>query len=194
MAPSNLKWGKIHPVSREWGKICPAVTLKRLFGSQLRADLLAVLLLGEGGAVHVRALAAMVGGHSTNVSREVKMLAAEGIVSLAKEGRKVVVQPLVDDPLVEALREVVRLGSDPQARLAREIEPLGLRVKESLPLDEGGHEVLVLVSGPDRPEGLEALVAEINATGVGPKVQARWVWEAGEMPAPEAEPATADAG
>ena len=179
--PSSLEWGRIHPGSGCWGKICPAVSLKRLFGSKLRADLLAVLLLLEQGPVHVRALAEMVGGHSTNVSREVKMLAEEGIVSLSRAGRKVIVQALHGDPLVEALRLVVSLGSDPQARLAREIEPLGLRVKESLPLDEEGMEVLVLVSGPDRPEGLDALVAEINATSVGPKVQARWVWEAGAV-------------
>lgn len=153
------------------------MALKRLFGSQLRADLLAALLLGEGEPTHVRGLAERIGGHSTNVSREVKMLAEEGVVRLVRQGRRVVVEVVEGDPLVDALRSVLKVATDPEARLRREVEALGLRVRESLALDKDGTEVLVLVSGPEKPQGLDELVASINASGLGPTVQARWIWE-----------------
>ncbi|MBC8514554.1 winged helix-turn-helix transcriptional regulator [bacterium] len=150
--------------------------LKKLFGSRLRADLLSVFYLSGLSVFHVRQLAEMVDGHSTNVSREVRSLVEQGILLAEIEGRKKVLRLAKGDRIVEALRQLIKAGADPIARLQRGIEGWGQRLLEPHPVDAEGKEVLVMVQGENRPLDLDALVQTINEAGLRPQLKVQWVY------------------
>ncbi len=153
------------------------MSLKKIFGSKLRADILLEIFSNPGKDYHVRKLSAIVGGHSTNVSRELRMLEEIGIIVHRKAGRKVLVRLKEDDPLVDLFGQWVREWKNPISRIRRFASGSGLILRSVDPQDSEGKKVLVILEGKEAPPDLDEQVRLINLDKQKPFLKVLYVWK-----------------
>ena len=152
------------------------MSLKKIFGSKLRADILLEVFSNPEQDYHVRKLAAIVNGHSTNVSRELRMLEEVGILVHRKVGRKVIVSLKKDDPSIELFGRWIQEWKNPISRIKRYASKNNLSLRSVDRQDETGDSVLVILEGNDTPSDLEDYVDMINSDKQKPFLKALYVW------------------
>jgi len=153
------------------------MSLKKIFGSKLRADILLEIFSNPNQDYHVRKLSGIVNGHSTNVSRELRMLEEIGIIVHKRVGRKVVVSLKKNDPLIDLFGEWVREWKNPISRIRRYASGNGLILRSVDPQDSEGKKVLVILEGNEAPSDLDEQVTMINSDKQKPFLKVLYVWK-----------------
>ncbi|MBI2923790.1 MAG: hypothetical protein HYY18_22260 [Planctomycetes bacterium] len=98
--------------------------IESLLGSRLRARVIRWIFTHPDQRCHVRRLARLVGEDSTNVGRELKRLAALGLLAATTEGRQTYYQALKTCPVFTELRGLaVKTQNMTSTRHRRSEEP-----------------------------------------------------------------------
>ena len=98
---------------------------------QTRAAVLSALLLRPERALHVRELARLTGASPGSLHRELRALAALGLLERSEQGRQVLYRACVDHPVHGELAALLRKTGGVVAVLADALAPLGDAVQRA---------------------------------------------------------------